>query len=87
MLSRANEHSVPHDHGRYNELLDFCVGIILGKTDPLFAVGVGKDNFVFAGGEEVADDEVVVVAVEGCACFGKEEGGVGFELTFISLES
>lgn len=50
------------------------------NAHPVLAVLIDEDYFKFAGAEEVADDEVVVVAFEGLSAFFEEERGVGFKL-------
>lgn len=58
----------------------FIFTFMAGQPDPLLALAIYKDNFVFPRAEKVSDDKVVRVAVEGLPTFIEEEGGVSFKL-------
>ena len=50
------------------------------QSDPLLTLAIDKDDFVFTCAEEVPDDKVVGVAVEGLPTFVEEKRRVGFKL-------
>lgn len=65
------------------DLLDLALGPSLGvgrDPEPLLAVALHKDDLVLARLEQVADDDLVPVALEGASCFRDEDCRVGLEL-------
>lgn len=54
--------------------------VVVRDAEPLFAVLLDKNDLVLARVEQVADHDLVAVALERCACFRNEDRGVRFEL-------